>query len=171
MLDVNSLAIFSIGQLFPKVIKDNVKVILTPTLNTWASKGFEYYSSMIKKYQFTLWVIGITLYVTLYFTVDFLISNFFVKYKDSIYIAQLLAIPLMYKFVENIKMSSMALSKHTNVFNRINNISNSIKIILVVILIPLYKIYGAVSAIVIVDIVRFIFVTIEYNKLTKAIIN
>jgi O-antigen/teichoic acid export membrane protein len=167
ILDTNLLAIFVIGQLFPKVIKDNVKIILIPTLNVWASKGFEHYTDMIKKYSLTLWLIGFTMYIIIYFMVDIIISNFFIKYEDSILIAQLLSITLIFKFIENIKMSSMALSKHTNIFNRINNISNTLKVILVVSLIPLYEIYGAVMAILIVESLRFLLITIEYNKLTK----
>ncbi|SFO93678.1 oligosaccharide flippase family protein [Hydrogenimonas thermophila] len=165
VLDINSLAIFTIGQLFPKVIKDNVKVILIPTLNFWASKGFEHYKSMIKKYQYIMWIAGILLYVAIYFMAEIIIINFFPKYEDSIMIIQLLSIPLVFKFIENMKMSSMALSKYTNVFNKINNISNTLKIVLVSVLIPLYGVLGAIASILIVETIRFILVTIEFNKL------
>ncbi|WOE70106.1 oligosaccharide flippase family protein [Hydrogenimonas thermophila] len=165
VLDINSLAIFTIGQLFPKVIKDNVKVILIPTLNFWASKGFEHYKSMIKKYQYIMWIAGILLYVAIYFMAEIIIINFFPKYEDSIMIIQLLSIPLIFKFIENMKMSSMALSKYTNVFNKINNISNTLKIVLVLVLIPLYGVLGAIASILIVETIRFILITIEFNKL------
>jgi O-antigen/teichoic acid export membrane protein len=167
ILDVNLLAIFVIGQLFPKVIKDNVKVILIPTLNTWASKGFNHYTDMIRKYTLTLWLMGILMFLLIYFMVDIIISNYFIKYEESILIAQLLSITLVFKFVESIKMSSMALSKHTNIFNKINNITNTFKIILVSSLIPFYEIYGAVLVILIVDIFKFLLITIEYAKLIK----
>jgi len=167
ILDPKLLAIFAIGQLLPKVIKDNVKVILIPTLNTWASKGFEYYISMIKKYSLTLWLIGIIIYIVVYFLVDIVISNYFIKYNDSIVIAQLLSLPLIFKFVENVKMSSMALSKHTNIFNKINNKINTLKIILVISLIPMFEINGAILAILIVEFTRFTLVSFEYNKLIK----
>jgi O-antigen/teichoic acid export membrane protein len=165
MLDSNLLAIFVIGQLFPKVIKDNVKILLIPTLNTLASKGFDYYKSMINKYELTLWVFGIIIYTIFYFMVDIIISNFFSKYEESILIAQLLSVTLIFKFVENIKMSSMALSKHTNIFNKINNMSNTLKIVLVLILVNMYGVYGAIASILIVEIFRFVLITKEFIKL------
>ena len=167
ILDVNLLAIFSIGQLFPKVIKENVKVFLIPTLNTWASKGFAYYAEMINKYNSTLWLMGVLLFVLVYFMADIIIRNYFIKYEESILIAQLLSTTLMFKFVESIKMSSMALSKHTNTFNKINNIVSTLKLILVGSLVPFYEIYGAITAILLVEICRFLLITIEYSRLTK----
>lgn len=164
-IDVNMLSYFIIGQLFPRVIKDNVKVLLLPTLSTWASEGFNHYKLMIKKYQFFLWAIGILMYIILYILVDIIISNFFIKYEESIFIAQLLSITLIFKFVELSKMSSMSLSKYTYIFNNINNISNTFKILLVAILIPIFGIYGAVSSILITESLRFILITHEFRKL------
>ena len=100
-----------------------------------------------------------------YFMVDIIISNFFSKYEESILIAQLLSVTLIFKFVENIKMSSMALSKHTNIFNKINNMSNTLKIVLVLILVNMYGVYGAIASILIVEIFRFVLITKEFIKL------
>ncbi|WED26874.1 oligosaccharide flippase family protein [Vibrio sp. DW001] len=164
-LDTSQLAIFTIAQLFPRVLKDNIKIVLSPTLNTWASRGFKYYKTMIRKNEAILWGVGILFYIILYFMVDFFISNFFVKYTDSILISQLLSITIIFKFVESVKMSSMALSDHTPVFNKINNISNTLKILLVTFLVNIYGIYGAVATILIVEVVRFLFMTKEFNRL------
>lgn len=165
MIDPKLLAIFVIGQLFPRVLKDNVKVLLTPTLNSWASQGFEHYKSMIYKYQMSLWIFGVTAYIVMYVMVEFIISNYFIKYEESILIAQLLAIPLIFKFIETMKMSAMALSHHTNTFNRINNIINTMKLIFVAILIPLFGINGAVTSILMMEIIRFRVVAREFKKL------
>lgn len=169
LIDPKILAIFVIGQLFPRVLKDNVKVLLTPTLNSWASQGFEHYKSMIHKYQIFLWIFGFSVYIVMYVMVDFIISNYFIKYEESILIAQLLAIPLIFKFVETMKMSAMALSHHTSSFNKINNISNTIKLILVVILIPLFGISGAVISIVIIELIRFFLANREFKILCEGI--
>ncbi len=169
LIDPKILAIFVIGQLFPRVLKDNVKVLLTPTLNSWASQGFEHYKSMIHKYQMFLWIFGFSVYIVMYVMVDFIISNYFIKYEESILIAQLLAIPLIFKFVETMKMSAMALSHHTSSFNKINNISNTIKLILVVILIPLFGISGAVISIVIIELIRFFLANREFKILCEGI--
>lgn len=165
LIDPKILAIFVIGQLFPRVLKDNVKVLLTPTLNSWAFQGFEHFKIMIQKYQMFLWIFGFSVYIIIYVLVDFIISNYFIKYEESILVAQLLAIPLIFKFVETMKMSAMALSHHTNIFNKINNIVNTIKIFFVVILIPIFGIIGAVIAILFIEITRFFLVTKEFNKL------
>jgi O-antigen/teichoic acid export membrane protein len=167
IIDPKLLAIFVIGQLFPRVLKDNVKVLLTPTLNSWASQGFEHNKSMIQKYQIFLWIFGFSVYIVMYVLVDFIISNYFIKYEESILVAQLLAIPLIFKFVETMKMSAMALSHHTSTFNKINNISNTIKLILVVILIPLFGISGAVISIVIIELIRFLLATREFKILCE----
>ncbi|NOH54524.1 hypothetical protein F0266_16405 [Vibrio coralliilyticus] len=164
-LDTRQLAIFTIAQLFPRIIKDNVKVILTPTANNWASKGFNYYKCMIIKHEIMLWLLGLVTYLLLYFTVEITIGIFFSKYEDSIIIAQLLSITIIYKFVESVKMSSMALSEHTPIFNKINNVSNLIKLILVSVLVPIYGTYGAVSTILIVDTIRFVYVAKEFNRI------
>jgi len=166
-IDVTSLAVFVIGQLIPKVLKDNIKVLLTPTLNTWASKGFEYYASQISKHRHILWTIGILLSVIIMLLVEFVISNFFVKYESSILIAQLLSLTLVFKFIELAKMSSLSLSKHTNIFNKINNISNTIKIVCVAILVPTLGIYGAVYAILVTEVIRFVMIQKEFSKLWK----
>lgn len=166
-LDLSSLAIFVIGQLIPKVLKDNIKVLLTPTLNRWASKGFEYYASQISRHAFILWTIGILLSLTIMLLVEFVISSFFVKYESSIFVAQLLSLTLVFKFVELAKMSSLSLSQHTNVFNKINNIANTLKIALVVILVPFLGIDGAVFSIVLTEIVKFLIIQREFGNLLK----
>jgi len=112
-------------------------------------------------------LMGILMFLFIYFMVDIVISNYFIKYEESILIAQLLSITLIFKFVESIKMSSMALSKHTNIFNKINNITNTFKIILAGSLIPFYEIYGAILSILIVETFKFLLITTEYAKLTK----
>jgi len=165
MIDPKLLAIFVIGQLFPRVLKDNVKVLLTPTLNSWASEGFDYYKSMISKYEVTLWLIGIFMYIIVYFMVDIIITNFFIKYEESILIAQLLSLTLIFKFVEITKMSAMALSEHTNIFNKINNIANTMKIILVIILINAYGIYGAIASVLIVESIKFLIIQNKFKQL------
>ena len=165
MIDTVSLSILVIGQLFPRVIKDNIKVLLTPSLNTWASKGFNYYKMMIKRYKLFFIILGIFMFIILYFLIDIIISNFFGKYESSIIIAQLLSVTLSFKFIELILMSSIALSSHTNIFNKINNIVNSFKIVLVITLIPIFGIYGAVASILLVDTLRFYLVVYEFRKL------
>lgn len=164
-ISLELLAIFVIGQLFPKVVKDNVKILLVPTLNTWASKGFEYYGKMIEKYQLKFYMLGIFSFVVLYFLIELIIENLFLKYQESILIAQILSITLIFKFVETIKISSIALSEHTHIFNKINNITNTIKISFVIILVPLFEVYGAVFSIVIVEILRFFLIVKEFKKL------
>jgi len=165
IIDPKLLAIFTIGQLFPKVLKDNIKVLLIPTLNSWASEGFEYYKNKIEQYQIFLFIFGIIIYLIMYFMVDFVISNYFLKYENSILIAQLLAVPLIFKFVEIMKMSAMAFSQHTDIFNKINNIVNTMKLILVIILIPIFGVNGAVISILIIEIIRFFLITKEFKKL------
>jgi O-antigen/teichoic acid export membrane protein len=164
-LDMTQLAIFSIGQLFPKLIKDNIKIMLTPTLNVWASRGFIYYKKMILKNEFFLWALGIIFYIVLYFMVELVIKFFFIKYESSIVIAQLLSLTIIFKFVENVKMSSMALSQYTSVFNGINNVVNTLKIILVLCFVYPYGMYGAVFSILMTDCIRFIIITRKFKKL------
>jgi len=167
MIDPKLLAIFTIGQLFPRVLKDNVKVLLTPTLSSWAVEGFEHYRKMINKYQLFLWLFGTGVYIIIYIAVEFVISHYFIKYEESIIIAQFLAIPLIFKFVELMKMSAMALSKHTNIFNKINNIINTIKLLLVIILIPIFEVKGAVISILMVEFGRFLLVSLEFKRIKE----
>lgn len=169
IIDVNLLAIFVIGQLFPRAVKDNIKLILIPTSNMWASHGFEYYKSMINKYELILWGIGFILYIITFLFVDIIINNFFIQYEKSILISQLLAMTLIFNFVVIVKMSSMSLSKHTYIFNKINNISNTLKIVSVLILVNIYGIYGAVASVLILEATRFVLITKEFSKLNKGI--
>ena len=164
-IDLPSLSIFTIGQLFPRVLKDNVKILLTPTLNTWASKGYVYNRQMINRYKYFFIMIGLGIFLLFYFLIDFIISNFFIKYEDSIFIGQLLSTTLIFKFLELALMSSMALSSYTNIFNKINNISNSLKIAFVIILVPIFGIYGALASILGVEVLRFYLVIHEFRKL------
>lgn len=166
-IGIESLAIFVIGQLFPKVIKDNIKILLLPSLSMWASKGFNYYQEQIIKYSYILWSIGIFFYIMLFFLVELIIGNFFTEYESSIQIAQLLSITLVFKFIELAKMSSFSLTEHTNIFNKINNITNTLKIALVVILVPVFGIYGAVVSIIFMETIRFLLVSKNFNRLTR----
>ena len=165
LIDPKILAIFVIGQLFPRVLKDNVKVLLTPTLNSWASQGFEHYKSMIHKYQIFLWIFGFSVYIVMYVMVDFIISNYFIKYEESILIAQLLAIPLIFKFIITMKMSAMSLSDYTYVFNKINNLVSAFKLILSLILIPIFHLNGAIISILFIEFLHFYLITTEFKKL------
>ena len=140
-----------------------MKVLLTPTLNSWASQGFEHYKSMIHKYQIFLWIFGFSVYIVMYVMVDFIISNYFIKYEESILIAQLLAIPLIFKFIITMKMSAMSLSDYTYVFNKINNLVSAFKLILSLILIPIFHLNGAIISILFIEFLHLI--TTEFKKL------
>ena len=163
-IDPKLLAIFVIGQLFPKILKDNMKILFVPTSNTWAKKGFQYYSHKISKYQNNLIMFGIISMIVLMAGVQIIISVFFEKYYDSIVIAQILSLSMSFRILEIFKMSSITLSKHTHIANRINTVSNIFKIIYVSILIPIYGISGAAIGILLYEVTRFILVTYGYKQ-------
>lgn len=99
----------------------------------------------------------------MYVMVDFIISNYFIKYEESILIAQLLAIPLIFKFIITMKMSAMSLSDYTYVFNKINNLVSAFKLILSLILIPIFHLNGAIISILFIEFLHLI--TTEFKKL------
>ncbi len=163
--DTTLLGIFVIAQIIPRTIKDNVKVFLKPTVNTWAKKGFRYYSLMVKKYQVLLLLMGMASFVIVSIACDMIINAYFTKYTNAILYAQILSISLIIKFLEFVIMTGFSLSKHTMLFNKINTVTNTIKIVTSIILIPIFGIYGAITSILLFEITKSVIVYFSFLKL------
>ena len=154
LLSPAMLAIFSIAYLVPKMIKDNIKSVLKPTVFKWISLSNEEFLKKIDENKYKFLIMGMSVYIVTIILITPFIELFYPKYLDSIFLSQLLAVPLISIFIVYVFASYILYSKHTHEINKIENISNTLKIVFAIILIPLYKLEGAVISVVAPELMR-----------------
>lgn len=157
-LDPVLLAYFSIAQLLPKMVKENVKVLLTPTFYKWADISDENILNKLQKHKFNFIILGLLIYITIYLLAEYFISIFFGnKYIDAHFMVQLLSIPVILKVLDASVMSGIALLGKYSEYNKVNIIFPTIKILLSIPLIYMFSIWGAIFSIVITDVIKSIY--------------
>lgn len=153
-LSPTMLAIFSIAYLIPKMIKDNIKSVLKPTIFQWVNLSNQEFLQKINTNKYKLLLMGFVVYIITIIVVSPFIGIFYPKYMDSINLSQILSIPLIFIFVAYVFASYIIYSQHTHESNKIENISNVLKIVCAVSLIPLYNLEGAVISAVVPELIR-----------------
>lgn len=148
------LAVFSIAYLVPKIIKDNIKSVLKPTMFKWISLSDKEFLQKINKNKYKFLLMGLVVYIATVSLLRSFIELFYPKYDDSIFMAQLLSIPLISIFIVYVFATYILYSKHTHESNKVENITNSFKILLAVTLIPFFKIEGAVVCVIVPELLR-----------------
>jgi O-antigen/teichoic acid export membrane protein len=148
------LAAFSIAYLVPKILKDNVKVLLKPTVFNWINKGKEEYLENIKKYSKWFILAGLMVFFMMNVLIYPFINFLYPLYIDSIIYSQVLSIQLIFIFyIFSISIYIIYFGS-SDAYNEIINITNTMKIILSLILIPIFKIDGAIISILFPELYR-----------------
>jgi O-antigen/teichoic acid export membrane protein len=154
ILSPTLLAVFSIAYMIPKMLKDNVKVLLKPTVFTWINLGKAEYLLKLKKYSIFLILVGILVVVVLNVLIYPFVKYIYPKYIDSILFTQFLSIQILFVFYIYVISNYLIYFNFSNGFNMIANKSNSLKIFLSMLLIPLFGINGAVFALLSTELFR-----------------
>ncbi len=164
-LDPVLLAYFSIAQLLPKMVKENVKVLLTPTFYKWADISDVNILNKLQKHKFNFIIVGFFIYILIYLSAEYFINIFFgEKYIDAYLMVQLLSIPVILKVLDASVMSGIALLGKYSEYNKVNIIFPTIKILSAIPLIYMFSIWGAIIAIVTTEVIKSIYM---YRLLTR----
>tara|TARA_Y100001980_G_C14549158_1_gene330867 strand:- start:1877 stop:3037 length:1161 start_codon:yes stop_codon:yes gene_type:complete len=164
-IDPSLLAVFHIGQRFPRLIKDNMKIFITPFIMTWGKLSREEHLSKLRKNFFNFFFIGI-----LIFAISGIVSAVFIplifgsNYEKSILISLLLSLIIISK-----PLSAMILDFDTVQDKGINytylmSFLPVLYIFLIFFLIPKYDVMGIVSSQIIVNIFANIAIAIFIFK-------
>lgn len=167
LLNPISLAIFSIGQLIPKILKDNIKVLMKPTLYKIANDTTENNYKLIKKDYLIYIAFGFISFLLLNIIIEPFINIFFEKYTNSIIITRILSVQLILIFLVNILSYQILFSNKTKSVNKIENSTNILRIISGIILIYYFGLNGAVLSLVISEMLRQFYYISTYLKINN----
>jgi O-antigen/teichoic acid export membrane protein len=148
------LAVFAIGYLIPKLVKDNVKSFLTPLFYGWSQKGAAYQFAKVREHSWRLLLLGIVATAGLCLASYVAITLFFEKYLASIPIAMLLSVSLAPLFLVYGMAHATLMSQHVSVNNRVEMMGSTMKIVGAFALVPVFSVWGAVASIMISETFR-----------------
>lgn len=164
-LDPKLLAHLAISQILPIMIKDNIKVFLTPTYFKWVNVSDQNSIDKTLNYKFHFIILGLLFYLVVVFISEYFIIIFYGKnYKDAIFMMQILSIPIIFKFLESSISSSIVLLGKFDFYNIINIIFPTLKLLLSIGLIYFFSIWGAVIAIVSIEVIKSIYLYYWFKR-------
>jgi len=163
------LAVFSIGYLITKLVKDNVKAFLTPTLYNWSRRGSELQYLKIEQHKSHFLGIGLLFFFLVAGGGYWTIHLFFPKYQEATLISGVLAIVLVPIFVVYAMAHAMLMSDHIETSNRVEIISNTLKIFISPILVYFFLLWGAAASIIISESVRLGLYYFYFKKIVRGL--
>ncbi|MFC1548337.1 FkbM family methyltransferase [Candidatus Omnitrophota bacterium] len=157
------LAIYYVGGVLPKKLKDNVKVLLAVPITSWAKLSKEEYFHKIKAHwsKFVLFGTGLAIIIWMV-APSFMILLYGEKYRESIMIARLLSLILPVIFIGTIVFNA-DIYQGDSVFYRKTTVYTQIFYLgALALLVPRYGIYGVVASFVARGYVQNVFFTSIY---------
>lgn len=164
----SQLALFSIGALIPRVVKDNAKSFLTPTFYKWSKAGFNDQYLQIEKHSRKLLLIGVCFFVLIVTGSPILIAVLFQKYYESTRVAQVLSFSIIPIFIVYAMAHAMQMSKHIEKNNRVELISNTLKIICAFVFVPTLEMWGAVISVIVPELVRLFLYYYSFRRIIRS---
>jgi O-antigen/teichoic acid export membrane protein len=166
------LAIYHIGSLFPRVIKDNIKVMLSVPIIHWGSGDKKENLLKIKKYGLPTLLLGFSITALIWMTADNLIMFFYgEKYFESIIIVKLLSLSIGLRFLSGLIEFENIYQSDGRFYAKQLIIIKSLYLLFLVIFISKFQVMGAVYAFLLTDIITFTTSLIYFIKTSKAHIN
>jgi O-antigen/teichoic acid export membrane protein len=157
-LDPKLLAYLAISQILPRMIKDNIKVFLTPTYFKWVNISDKNSIEKTIHYKWHFILVGLLFYLIIAISSEKFIMIFYGEsYSEAILMMQVLSIPVIFKFLESSISSSIVLIGEFDFYNKINIVFPTLKIILSICLIYFFSIWGAIVAIVSIELIKSIY--------------
>jgi len=148
MMDPKLLAVYHIGAIIPRKIRDNAKPILSVPSTHWLKLSKEENLSKVKKNWWKFVLFGSSLTILLWFTSPYFIPLLFGnKYLESIMITQWLSISITFIFLQTMILNVAVYQGEENFFIKLFVFQSILKVGLFSILIPHFKLNGAVASI------------------------
>ena len=148
-------------------MKDNVKVLLKPTLYKIANDSTENNFNLIKNNYLSYIAVGFILFLFLNIIIEPFINIFFGKYTNSIIITRILSVQLILIFLVNVLSYQILFSDKTKSVNKIENSTNILRIISGTILIYYFGLNGAVLSLVISEMLRQFYYISTFIKINN----
>ncbi len=164
-LDPKLLAYLAISQILPRMIKDNIKVFLTPTYFRWVNISDKNSSEKTIRYKWHFILAGLLFYLIIaIFSEKFIMIFYGESYKEAIFMMQVLSIPIIFKFLESSISSSIVLIGEFDFYNKINIVFPTLKIVISLVLIYFFSIWGAIVAIVSIEVLKSIYLYYWFKR-------
>jgi O-antigen/teichoic acid export membrane protein len=159
-MDPRLLALYHIGELVPRRVKDQGKPLLVVPITQWARMERVYHVEGIKKHWWIFGGLGILAFGVLFFASEYLITLVFsAEYAEAVWITRMLSFSLIFTFLEMMMLSVAIYQGAEDLFQRIQSGSAVLRIVLILALLPLFSIAGVVAATLTVDLLRFVVVS------------
>ncbi|OGI09871.1 MAG: hypothetical protein A2Y40_08525 [Candidatus Margulisbacteria bacterium GWF2_35_9] len=150
------LALYHIGQMIPRIIKDNAKLFISVPAAHWISLSKKNNIIKIRKYWYVFVGGGSVLFLGILFLSPIVIPIFFSnKYIQSIWIVQWLSISLIFIFLQTMILNIVIYQGEESFYQKTQILGSLIKIVLLAVLMPLFLLKGIISAVVISDMIMF----------------
>jgi len=143
------LAIYHIGSVLPKRIKDNVKIFLVVPMTHWAKFSAEGYYKKVKEHWAKFVALGVVLAGMIWATAPFLIIFLYgEKYYEAIFVARIISLILPVIFIGNVIINQNIYQGDTRFYRKMTVCTQVFYLIVLAILVPRYGIYGVMWSIV-----------------------
>jgi O-antigen/teichoic acid export membrane protein len=164
IMEPASLALYHIGAIFPRTIKENVKNLLAVPYTHWMKHDRLENMSKLNKYWWLFVGIGILFFGFILLTADFIIPLLYSStYKQSAMIAKWLSLSLIFIFLQTM-ISRFGLYQGSEKVVQYMTIGGSVlRIFLFVVLIPRFVIMGVIYSILLSEFVVFVGYLIWYG--------
>jgi O-antigen/teichoic acid export membrane protein len=148
-LDFRLLAIYHIGSVLPKRIKDNVKVILVVPITYWAKLSKKEHLRKIKQHGFKFVLFGCCLTAIIWVLAPWFIPFIYGKdYHQSVAIARWLSLTLPVMFLGTMILTVDIYQGDTKFYQKMQIGTQSFYILALAVLVPIFGIYGVVASFV-----------------------
>jgi O-antigen/teichoic acid export membrane protein len=157
------LAIYYVGSVLPRKIKDNVKVLLIVPITHWAKLSKEQYFTRIRLHWVKFVLFGTALAVVIWIIAPwFTVLLYGEKYLESVIIARLLSLLLPVIFIGTVVLNADIYQGDSVFYKRTTIYTQLFYLAALALLVPRYGIYGVVASFVARGYVQNVFFTSVY---------
>lgn len=148
-IDPKMLAVYHIGSILPRRIKDNIKVILVVPITYWAKLSKNENLKRIKKHGLKFFLLGSALSLIIWVIAPWFIPFLYGEnYMDSVGIARWLSLTLPVLFLGTVVLTVDLYQGDTRFNQKVEIGTQTFYIIALAVLVPFFGIYGVVAAFV-----------------------
>ncbi|RJR44266.1 MAG: hypothetical protein C4567_04610 [Deltaproteobacteria bacterium] len=152
VLDVKLLALYHIGTVLPKRIKDNVKNLLVVPTTHWSKLSKEEHLAKVRRHMLGLIAFGVLLVLAIWFASPWLIPLLYGEpYRQSVWYAQIFALSIPALFLANM-IEMININQDNGVYyQKTLVIKQVIYLAALALLVPRYGVMGIIGSILLRD--------------------
>ncbi|MEZ4753489.1 MAG: hypothetical protein R3A13_04155 [Bdellovibrionota bacterium] len=156
ILNPNLVAIYHVGSIFPRQLKDNAKFLFSVPILHWSALDRESNVERVKKHGAMILKIGALLTLLICVTTPWLIPLFYgPMYAPAVLIAILLSLTIGFRLLGNMIWSIDLYQDNGRRYGKNVIITKLVYVLLIITLTPFINIYGVVVSLLIFDLLQF----------------